>query len=77
MAAVNDTLHREVSGSEEAGPSTRGHTNVCLLCGCSTLQRQSDLILRQNPTEMQQSIINTIESKVAPREVCLVLQFKL
>lgn len=31
LAIVSDknTLHREVSGSEEPGQSTRGHTNVC------------------------------------------------
>ncbi|XP_023940272.2 uncharacterized protein LOC112047391 [Bicyclus anynana] len=64
MAAVNANLQ-----SEGAGPSTRGHTNVCLLCGCSILQRQSDKLVKENPTEMQQSIINVIESKVAPREI--------
>lgn len=69
MAAVNRNLQNQVSGSEDAGTSTRGHTNVCILCGCSTLRRQSDKIFRENPTEMQQSIINIIESRLAPREV--------
>ncbi|XP_050685540.1 uncharacterized protein LOC126979974 [Leptidea sinapis] len=72
MATVNHNLPSEVSGGVEAGTSTRGHTNVCLLCGCSILQQQSDIVLRENPTEMQQSIYNIIESRVAPRQISSV-----
>ncbi|KAL4704332.1 hypothetical protein ACJJTC_019377 [Scirpophaga incertulas] len=68
MAAVNSSLQSEVSGSDVAGPSTRRQTNACLLCGSSILNRRSDKILRENPNEMQQSIINLITSKLAPRE---------
>ncbi|RVE41837.1 hypothetical protein evm_013521 [Chilo suppressalis] len=69
MSAINRSLQNEVPDGEAAGTSTRGHTNVCILCGCSILQRQSDKILKENVNEMQQSIINIIESKVAPREI--------
>ncbi|KAL4703261.1 hypothetical protein ACJJTC_009236 [Scirpophaga incertulas] len=68
MAAVNSSLQSEVSGSDVAGPSTRRQTNACLLCGSSILNRRSDKILRVNPNEMQQSIIDLITSKLAPRE---------
>lgn len=72
MVAVNQCLQQEVSGSgdQDAGPSHRGHTHVCLLCGCSILRRQSDKILRDNPTDMQRSIIAIIENRLAPRQVC-------
>ncbi|KAL4721470.1 hypothetical protein ACJJTC_008360 [Scirpophaga incertulas] len=69
MAAVNSSLQSEVSGSDVAGPSTRRQTNACLLCGSSILNRRSDKILRENPNEMQQSIIDLITSKLAPREI--------
>ncbi|VVC91315.1 unnamed protein product [Leptidea sinapis] len=71
MATVNHNLPSDVSGGVEAGTSTRGHTNVCLLCGCSILQRQSDIVLRET-TEMQQYIYNIIESRVAPRDISSV-----
>ncbi|CAH2071949.1 unnamed protein product, partial [Iphiclides podalirius] len=66
ITAVNINL-REVPGNEEAGPSTRkkGHKNVCLLCGCSLLIRQSNKILRENPTDVQQCVKNIIESRVS------------
>ncbi|KAL4714722.1 hypothetical protein ACJJTC_002581 [Scirpophaga incertulas] len=35
----------------------------------SILNRRSDKILRENPNEMQQSIIDLITSKLAPREI--------
>lgn len=71
MFRVNVNLQQEVSGNDDqpCGPSHRGHTHVCLLCGCSTLHRQRDRILRDNPTELHQSVINIIESRVAPRQV--------
>ncbi|KAL4713350.1 hypothetical protein ACJJTC_016818 [Scirpophaga incertulas] len=43
--------------------------HVCLLCGCSIAQRQSDKILRDNPNELQQSMIDIIKNRVAPRQV--------
>ncbi|KAL4703795.1 hypothetical protein ACJJTC_011595 [Scirpophaga incertulas] len=69
MAAVNSSLQSEVSGSDVTGPSTRRQTNACLLCGSSILNRRSDKILRENPNEMQQSIIDLITNKLAPREI--------
>ncbi|XP_045456110.1 uncharacterized protein LOC123665925 [Melitaea cinxia] len=70
IAAVNNNLQNEVPGNLEAGSSTsRGHRNVCLLCGCSILRRQSDKILKESPNEMQQTIITIIASKLAPREI--------
>ncbi|KAL4706282.1 hypothetical protein ACJJTC_017449 [Scirpophaga incertulas] len=62
-------IQSEVSGRDVAGPSTRRQTNACLLCGSSILNRRSDKILRENPNEMQQSIIDLITSKLAPREI--------
>ncbi|XP_060807317.1 uncharacterized protein LOC132903317 [Amyelois transitella] len=69
--AINDNLQQEVTSGdgEQAGSSQRGHTNVCLLCGCSITQRQSDRILRDNPNELHQSMIDIIKNKVAPRQV--------
>lgn len=63
MFRVNMNL-QQVSGSynQQSGPSHRGHTNVYLRCGYSTLHRQSD----DNPTELHQFMINIIESRVAP-----------
>ncbi|CAH2083256.1 unnamed protein product [Euphydryas editha] len=70
IVTVNNNLQNEVPGNEEAGPSTiRDHKNVCLLCGCSILRRQSDKIFIESPNEMQQTIITIIESKLAPREI--------
>lgn len=71
MFAINQSLEQEVSAGDDqhAGPSHRGHTHVCLLCGCSLLHRQRDKILRHNPTDMQRSIIAIIERRLAPRQV--------
>ncbi|KAL4713584.1 hypothetical protein ACJJTC_005069 [Scirpophaga incertulas] len=71
MAAVNISLQQAVSSNdgEQAGSSQRGHIHVCLLCGCSIAQRQSDKILRDNPNELQQSMIDIIKNRVAPRQV--------
>ncbi|CAK1583453.1 unnamed protein product [Parnassius mnemosyne] len=71
MFAVNQCLEHEVSGrsDQHAGPSHRGHTHVCLLCGCSILRRQSNKILRDNPTDLQSSITVIIENKLAPRQI--------
>lgn len=71
MFEVNQNLQQHVSGNDDqqAGPSQQGHTNVCLLCGLSTLRRRSDRVLRNNPSELQLSMIAIIESRVAPREV--------
>lgn len=70
MAAVNQNLQQNISsGGEQAGPSRRGHINVCVLCGCSIARRQSDIILRENPTELQQNTINIIQGRLEPRQV--------
>lgn len=73
MFAVNQSLQQEVSGSgdQHAGPSHRGHTHACLLCGCSILHRQSDKILKDTPNDLQRCIIAIIENRLAPRQVCL------
>ncbi|CAK1603536.1 unnamed protein product [Parnassius mnemosyne] len=70
MISVNHSL-QEISGidDQQPGPSHRGHVSVCLLCGCSILQRQSDRILRDNPTDLHQLMYTLIENRVAPRQV--------
>ncbi|XP_075984951.1 uncharacterized protein LOC142982375 [Anticarsia gemmatalis] len=69
IVAVNQNLELNTTNDDQAGPSQRGHVNVCLLCGCSIARRQSDKILRDNPTELQQSMINIIKTKIEPRQV--------
>ncbi|CAG4938450.1 unnamed protein product [Parnassius apollo] len=70
MISVNHSL-QEISGidDQQPGPSHQGHASVCLLCGCSILRRQSDRILRDNPTDLQQLMFTIIENRVAPRQV--------
>ncbi|CAH2109329.1 unnamed protein product [Euphydryas editha] len=70
MFSVNENFQQDVSGNadQQAGPSHQGHTNVCLLCGLSTLRRRSDKILRSNPSELQLCMIAIIESRVQPRK---------
>lgn len=71
MFSVNRDLQQEVSANDnqQAESSHQGHAHVCLLCGSSILRRQSDLILRNNPTQLQITMRNIIESRVAPRQV--------
>ncbi|XP_041988982.1 uncharacterized protein LOC121740371 [Aricia agestis] len=70
MFSVNENLHQATGNNEQqSGSRPRGHTEVCLLCGCSIHRRQSDKILRENPTDLHQSMINIIESRVAPRQI--------
>ncbi|KAL4708097.1 hypothetical protein ACJJTC_009876 [Scirpophaga incertulas] len=71
MNAVNSNLQQNIASREEqqAISTQRGHTNVCLLCGCSLIKKQSDKILRENPTELQQSIINIIMREREPRQI--------
>lgn len=75
MFSVNQQLQQEVSSNDnqQAESSHRGHTSVCLLCGSSILRRQSDRILRENPFELQQSMINILHSRLAQRQVNLLL----
>ncbi|CAG4984427.1 unnamed protein product [Parnassius apollo] len=70
MISVNHSL-QEISGidDQQPGPSHQGHASVCLLCGCSILQRQSDRILRDNPMDLHQLMFTVIENRVAPRQV--------
>ncbi|CAH2105465.1 unnamed protein product [Euphydryas editha] len=69
--SVNENFQQDLSGNadQQAGPSHRGHTNVCLLCGLSTLRRRGDKILRSNPSELQLCMIAIIESRVQPRKI--------
>lgn len=66
--AVNQNLQQDVK-HEHAGPSPRGHSTVCLICGNSLLRRQSDKILKENPTELQQNMINIIQIRIEPRQL--------
>lgn len=70
MAAINQDLQQDTDEPEQAGPSPWGHTHVCLLCGCSLIRRQSDNIVKDNPTELQQNMINIIQMKLETRQVC-------
>uniref|UniRef100_A0A2A4JAT5 Uncharacterized protein n=1 Tax=Heliothis virescens TaxID=7102 RepID=A0A2A4JAT5_HELVI len=69
MVAVNQNLQLDANEGEQSGPSHRGHINVCLLCGCSLVRRQSDKVLKDNPTELQQDMINIIQMKIEPRQI--------
>lgn len=61
----------QMSLEYQASTTNRGHTNVCMICGCSTVRRQRDRILRDNPTELQLTMIQIITARVAPRQVCI------
>lgn len=75
MASVND--NNLLNDGQQAGPSHRGHTHVCISCGRSIKRRPSDKIFRDNPTDLQQSMINIIQSRVVPRQVFyLILCFE-
>lgn len=69
MDSVNQNLQQHTNEGATAGPSPRGHSNVCLLCGCSLIRRQSDKVLKDSPTELQQNIMNIIKRKIEPRQV--------
>ncbi|GBP34175.1 hypothetical protein EVAR_30727_1 [Eumeta japonica] len=72
MAAVNRALQEEGNppdGQQASTSCNRGHTHVCILCGCSTLRRQRDIILRENPTELHTSMVTIIEQRIAPRQL--------
>ncbi|XP_045778170.1 uncharacterized protein LOC123876079 [Maniola jurtina] len=71
MAKVNVFIKQEVTDDDcqQAGPSPRGHTNVCPLCGISILRRQSNKILSDNPSELHQAIYDIIQNRLAPRQI--------
>lgn len=73
MRSVNEILHADNSADMgHAGSSQHcvGHHKVCIFCGRSILKRQSNIVLKDNPTELESTIINYVSSKIAPREVC-------
>ena len=74
MMTVNQKIHEQVSSNDNQLPGSShsqvmGHSKVCLMCGCSILRRKSDQILRNNPSELQQTIATIITNSVEPREV--------
>lgn len=82
MRAVNESLHTTASASDNhlsAASSSGGgnnqenrvlgHSRVCMRCGRSVLRFPSELLMRTNPTERQQQILELISSTVAPCEV--------
>ncbi|VVC87890.1 unnamed protein product [Leptidea sinapis] len=71
MGAVNQVLQEEINpqGGQQASSSNRGHSQVCILCGCSILRRQSDLIFRENPSQLQIQVVSIIEGRISPRQV--------
>lgn len=70
MAAVNQNVQQNTDNEPQAGTSHRGHINVCILCGCSLVRRQSNKILIDNPTEMQLQMIEKIKRHKEPQQVC-------
>lgn len=71
MQTINAQIHGNNECEPSAGSSRRGHTQVCPVCGRSLLNRQSDHIIKQNPSSLTLRMINLIKSTVAPRQVCI------
>lgn len=67
MQHINAGLDNEPGAS-----SSRGHMHVCILCGSSLRKRKHDLIVRENPSQLQQAIHIEVENKVAPRQVIII-----
>ncbi|CAG4973916.1 unnamed protein product [Colias eurytheme] len=63
MQCVNSGLANESGAS-----SSRGHIHVCILCGSSLRNRKHDLIVRENPSQLQQAIHIELENRIAPRQ---------
>lgn len=53
--------------------SSRGHMNVCALCGCSLRNRKRDRIVRENPSLLQQAIHTELQNRIAPRQVIMYI----
>lgn len=75
VASLRAGPSQEADTTEEDVSSRRGHTRVCVLCGLSVLRRRSDLIFKENPSNLEITIMNMIESRIVPRQVnkCLLL----
>lgn len=71
MQTINAQIHGNNECDPSAGSSRRGHTQVCPVCGRSLLNRQSDHILKENPSSLTLRMINLIRTTVAPRQVCI------
>lgn len=71
MQTVNAQIHGNIESDIPAGSSRRGHAQVCLICGRSLLNRQSDLILKENPSSLTLRMIDLIQNMVAPYQVCI------
>ncbi|KAL4702082.1 hypothetical protein ACJJTC_002281 [Scirpophaga incertulas] len=65
MQTVNAQLTDNSERDRCAGPSRRGHTEVCLVCGRSLANRQSHVILR----DQDQAVIQIIQNRLSPRQV--------
>lgn len=67
MQHVNSGLENEPGAS-----SSLGHIHVCVLCGSSLRNRKHDLIVRENPSQLQQAIQIELENRIAPRQVIMI-----
>ncbi|CAB3231942.1 unnamed protein product [Arctia plantaginis] len=54
--------------NEPGESSSRGHMHACLVCGSSLRNRKCDLIVRENPSQLQQAIYIELENRIAPRQ---------
>lgn len=78
MMRVNQIIHGEISSNDNQLPGSChtqvvGHSNVCLMCGCSILRRRADQILRSNPSELQEMITTVILNSIEAQEVSRTL----
>lgn len=71
MQTINAQIHGNIESDSSAGSSRHGHAHVCLVCGRSLLNRQSDLILKENPSSLTLRMIDLIQNMVAPYQVCI------
>ncbi|KAL4714678.1 hypothetical protein ACJJTC_012595 [Scirpophaga incertulas] len=69
MQTINTQIHENRQNDPSVGPSRKGHTQVCLVCGRSLLNRQSDHILREYPSSLILSMIHLIQNTVSPHEI--------
>ncbi|KAL4718241.1 hypothetical protein ACJJTC_018240 [Scirpophaga incertulas] len=58
MQTINTQIYENRQNDPSAGPSRKGHTQVCLVCDRSLLNRQSDHILREYPSSLILNITN-------------------
>ncbi|KAL4713777.1 hypothetical protein ACJJTC_012294 [Scirpophaga incertulas] len=67
LEAVNTGLMNDPGSSSS---HSHGHTNVCILCGKSLRNNnRSQIIIRENPSSLEQAIRTEIQNRVSPRQV--------